>query len=55
MFWATQSKSDVCTNIRHNGEGQSQGQGKFQGQGQGQSQGQSHLTLKVYKLEYFQY
>ena len=43
----------MCTNIRHNGEGQSQDQGQFQGQGQ--SQDQRHLTLKVYKLEYFQY
>ena len=43
----------MCTNIRHNGEGQSQDQGQFQGQGQGQDQ--RHLTLKVYKLEYFQY
>ena len=41
----------MCTNIRHNDEGQ----GQHQGQGQGQSQGQNHLTLKVYKLEYFQY
>ena len=41
----------MCTNIRHNGEGQSQDQGQFQGQGQDQR----HLTLKVYKLEYFQY
>ena len=43
----------MCTNIRYNGEGQSQDQGQFQGQGQGQDQ--RHLTLKVYKLEYFQY
>ena len=43
----------MCTTIRHNDEGQSQDQGQFQGKGQGQDQ--SHLTLKVYKLEYFQY
>ena len=43
----------MCTNIRHNGEGHSQDQGQFQGQVQGQDQ--RHLTLKIYKLEYFQY
>ena len=36
----------MCTNIRHNGEGQSHDQGQFQGQGQGQGQDQRYLTLR---------